>query len=181
MKHIQQLHALLTILLADNFPSRSLEDNKRTMLELKQFQSITYDKKQQYGPGSGNYRPILIENEVIEAENKLAQTIYDQMQLIDIKGLTPDQLMELHADYETYCQHRKINYSGKVDKANSEVRYQILIKAKKLEDRDEKIKLLNFITFRSNGEEYMRAKKLLDKMGYDEEDAHIAEFGERPK
>ncbi len=166
MKHIQQLHTLLTILLADRFSGRTLEENKKSMTELKQFQSITYDKKQQYGPGSGNYKPILIEKEVIEAENKLAQVIYDQMQLIDIKTLTPDQLMESHEDYKTYCFHRNVDYSGEVSKTQFKVLCWMLAKAKKLENVEEKLKLLNFIKRHSNGKEYMEVQKLLEELGY---------------
>lgn len=133
-------------------------------MELKEFQGIIFDKKQMYG--DPNYKPVPFEKDLKEVEDQLALIIYSQLFTIDTATLNSDQLMELHEDYKTHCLHRKVNYSGKVTEAQSRVRHQILLKAEELDNVDKKVKLLNFITERSNSEEYMKAVKLLEELGY---------------
>jgi hypothetical protein len=163
------------------FPNRSLEDNKKLMLELKKFRKIIFDKEQRYGVPS--YEPVPLEKELGKVANQLAEVIYEQLNAVNLLNQTTDQLMELHKDYQAYCLYGKINYSGNVDKARSRVRCQILAKTKELKDVESKVKLLCFITRNSNcgDKENKEAEDLLDKLGFSDEEIHIRVFGERPK
>lgn len=161
MKHIQQLHVLLTTLLADRFSNRSLEDNKKTMTDLINLQSIVFDQKQRYGNPS--YEPVPLERELRKADNSLAQVIYDQLSKVNLETLDITQLMEMHKNYETFCWHRDVNNDGKVWKAQSKVRCQIVTICEDLEDLEQATNFLNFVIGNSNGghEEHKKAKNLL--------------------
>ena len=82
MKYIQQLQNMFNILLADRFSNRSLEDNKKLMTDLKEFQGIIFDKKQRYS--NSNYEPVPLEKDLEQTENHLAQAINDQLQAINM-------------------------------------------------------------------------------------------------
>lgn len=181
MKHIEQLQNLLVILLAGNFSKRSLEDNKQLMIDITKFQSSLFDRSQRYG--NPNYKPIPLEKDFSNVGGQLAQVIYEQLSVIDLGTLSNDQLMVLHQDYQTYCYNKYVNSDRKVWKAQSEVRCNILARAKKLESIEEKVSLLNFVTSHSNGghPEHKEAEKILEELGEDEESVHVRVFGERPK
>src|SRR5689334_21203429 len=137
MEHIQQLQHLLTILLADRFSIRSLEDNEAIMRQLVdfQFQGIIFGRTQRYD--NPNYNPTRLEQEFTDIENRLAQTIYDQFVELDLTNLTPKQMIGLHKDYESCCFHRDVNRDGKVWKSQSSIRKQLLIKAKEIKDKEQ--------------------------------------------
>lgn len=181
MKHIQKLHLLLVTLMAEGFPNRSLLVNKKLFTDLKEFQAVIFDKKQRYG--NPNYKPVPLEEDLRNIENKLAEVIYLQLGAININKLTPEQLVSLHKDFGTYCCHRDVNKNGAVWELQSVVRSQILLNACSLDNKEEKIRFFYFVVNNSNSthQEHKEARRLLDEIGYNEEEVHIQEFGERPK
>jgi hypothetical protein len=157
MRHIQQLQQLLTVLLADRFSNRSLEDNCLSSLDLRELQTSLE---------SGRKRIPMLEKDLKEVGDNLAQVIYEQLLVIDIAKLSPEQLVILHKKYATHCWDRQVNHDGKVWKTQSKIRSQILVQANKMESKEDKISFFCFVVNNSNNEdeEHEKAKVLLKEV-----------------
>ncbi len=164
MNYIKHFQELSIVLLADRFSQRKLEENKKTMDDLCDFQRL-------FGTTGGHFADVAhptngFLKDLVQANNKLSQAIFDQMQCLDLVNMSSTELTILHRHYEIYCNHREVNDTGKVWVAQSKVRMQLLEKAKVELDKEEKIRLLCFIINNSNNgnKEHEKAKKLLKEV-----------------
>jgi hypothetical protein len=173
MEHVKNLHRFLSLLLMDNFASQTLEQNKQSVENFLLFRDAL-NGKNEYG--------FSLQSDLYIVRLNLNKAIYDQLQKIDFKSLSSDALIEHYNDYRS-CMYFNYERPGDsiegIEPAQLAIVQYALATARTLQNKEEKIKLLNFVISKasSSTKEYSEADRLLEEFGLSEEQVHDQVFG----